>query len=1001
MGDVALRIKPPGMQWGILGEELYPGLLPEDFQCGADPWGFATCNFTLPRDPALPHPDLSSWTPCEAIEEGAVLFEGRVQETPSQGKGKLQVAGRGLQYALDDNPIDNCWMHSNLGDWVDTRTLPGADLAAYPARPIVEVGNVIRIGWPTGTPYQIFTGVGVTLDLGPNRRARGVMAYASMSNPTGAFAMYIRGSNTIGSGFVGDSSSYGTQANGTLSADIYQISGWGGGSFGGVFGFNKAVAFGTPLVCRYIHLFLYAPASSGTTGADHILTVNNITVFGNERDMGVGKDTTGQNTLRSNLRASEVVRDAVRLGAPKIVVADSEPEEFADEVRAISGTPLLALPAIVSESGPARWWRSSKVDSSGFGGNLVTGSGGVDPAIDQTPGPLTAESEAAASKYMRFNGSNSYLTTPSLYAWDFTIFLLFRTSATQGTSGFGNEESGAGIVALGNTAATPAAGFLNCLMGISGGVPFVKLVDPSGNPLVYSFGAKNDGKWHSFCFGRFYRSGNTVVGVDLGSGVDDEAHFADGNYPNLNHAPAANWHIGAKIVSGIFNGDLAEIAVFPHLLSTQQMRDLHRAALARVASPVKRTLLCLPSLSTSEPRTPREVCEGVNTYHRYLMKVGSGAQLHFRPQPTVPKFVLTQAAVDRFLDASLNSGDEQYSRVLVVGNDTAGRPVQIERVAGQLSGARLVPTIDHLTHRNPDAEAAGTAGWRSDWALADTIRSTTTPTPRSGAACIWSRPGSPVGAGRLAGLFGYFDGTFLMGRRYRLSVWLKADAAAGGNPYDPMVVRFGKRSANDFAQFNGTWSTSYQQVVLEWIPKRTYVAAWNVTNSTGIGPWLEVVTPRVGDGGIPISTIGAVADDLTLQIYQGTSSLDRNNDLRTKIITFDFPIVDSVATALADAFLMTHQRVPLRGSVPVGPGDVQDFKTGAPVHPSRLLDNVGELLHLPGLPDPDTGGVGRDGIITAIPNYKPATGEAEVAIDNQRDNFETMLARMALLGVGK
>jgi hypothetical protein len=78
------------------------------------------------------------------------------------------------------------------------------------------------------------------------------------------------------------------------------------------------------------------------------------------------------------------------------------------------------------------------------------------------------------------------------------------------------------------------------------------------------------------------------------------------------------------------------------------------------------------------------------------------------------------------------------------------------------------------------------------------------------------------------------------------------------------------------------------------------------------------------------------------------------------------------------------------------PGGLRTIGISTGVHPSKLLTDTGELIRFSDRVDPDTGALGRDGRIASV-SYDHSTETATVAIDNERRNFEAMLARLSAL----
>jgi hypothetical protein len=128
----------------------------------------------------------------------------------------------------------------------------------------------------------------------------------------------------------------------------------------------------------------------------------------------------------------------------------------------------------------------------------------------------------------------------------------------------------------------------------------------------------------------------------------------------------------------------------------------------------------------------------------------------------------------------------------------------------------------------------------------------------------------------------------------------------------------------------------------------------------------------------------------------GTTLVDRRGFTRTKELQIGSALMTALANQLGDVFLATHARTPLKGSLDIQPGGLRSVATDEPIHPSELLNNTTELIRLSHLIDPDTGAVGRDGIIESV-SYSEETETASVQLDNDRNSFEQLLQRMAVV----
>jgi len=225
-------------------------------------------------------------------------------------------------------------------------------------------------------------------------------------------------------------------------------------------------------------------------------------------------------------------------------------------------------------------------------------------------------------------------------------------------------------------------------------------------------------------------------------------------------------------------------------------------------------------------RSPREYITAVNSYHNYVSKVGPGRKFIFSPRPATPSTVVGNWGGSAFSDASANSGDEIYSKVVVEGTGPNGQAVRSPRYAGATAdGAMMVSDITSATVANPDFEANANNWYRSPnyWLVASGfpggfVRQNNTLLAGSYTA-QWQPPplDSSVGNTHLTGSLkaGY---TFKAGTAYILSMLVQPDVD-GHFP----TVRFGDLANS--GNYGTTWAKTtsgdqqIRQVSVAWVPK--------------------------------------------------------------------------------------------------------------------------------------------------------------------------------------
>jgi hypothetical protein len=175
-------------------------------------------------------------------------------------------------------------------------------------------------------------------------------------------------------------------------------------------------------------------------------------------------------------------------------------------------------------------------------------------------------------------------------------------------------------------------------------------------------------------------------------------------------------------------------------------------------------------------------------------------------------------------------------------------------------------------------------------------------------------------------------------------------------------------------------ANQWEQFEIRWTAPETYDGSDvyfaiqpRISSPTGVNYWYDDFTIYT-----PIPTL-----------------LDRLGRSRTATLAINSPLTTEAAKQLGDVFLSLKSRTPFRGSWKVqGDGRVCSAGDGAPRHPAEMLLETTELVRFLNIIDPDTGGVGRDGVIDTV-SYSHDDRSASVSIDNTRNDFEALLARLA------
>lgn len=260
--EATVLLKPPGGTWEAVAGGEARGVVPEGLTCSANEGGPDSMSFAVRRDPSIEWPDLAAFNQCEVQIDGSPVWGGRVWEAPQMAGAEdiIQVQGRGWQYHMDDDPVDVYFVHTDLGEWRDMKTLPQTNLFGAPVAGYVSAGQGATIfGWQNGAFAINNTGVGITLDLGPNRVAKRVVVEFEKVNAH-VFAEIHCKATDDGDPFTGGGASF------AFSTSFNTITSPASGTFS--------------TARRYVHLFMYrVDGISSTLAAEYMFRALSIKVF--------------------------------------------------------------------------------------------------------------------------------------------------------------------------------------------------------------------------------------------------------------------------------------------------------------------------------------------------------------------------------------------------------------------------------------------------------------------------------------------------------------------------------------------------------------------------------------------------------------------------------------------------------------------------------------------------------------------------------------------------
>ena len=276
--DVSVRLQALDGFWEVCGSDHARGIIPENVELRSDQWGSSRATFDLRRNPKEFWPDIGAFTPVEIEVGGTIVWSGRVSETPVRDStdSVISVQCEGWQAHLDDDLYERIYVHTNLTEWKDARSAPGATLTTLVAAPQVQVGDgVLSLTYQNGTAAA--GKAAAILDLGPNSTAARVVIDWSLT--AGA------ATRSLSFGF-GASSDASAATLDTISSSTSAVS--------GTYSYTLSTAR------RY--LFLIHAASGHTPSADEVAKFTSIQVFAS---------TAYESGASSVLKSDQVVTDAL------------------------------------------------------------------------------------------------------------------------------------------------------------------------------------------------------------------------------------------------------------------------------------------------------------------------------------------------------------------------------------------------------------------------------------------------------------------------------------------------------------------------------------------------------------------------------------------------------------------------------------------------------------------------------------------------------------------
>lgn len=183
--------------------------------------------------------------------------------------------------------------------------------------------------------------------------------------------------------------------------------------------------------------------------------------------------------------------------------------------------------------------------------------------------------------------------------------------------------------------------------------------------------------------------------------------------------------------------------------------------------------------------------------------------------------------------------------------------------------------------------------------------------------------------------------------------------------------------------------------------RRLFFLPYPTAARYAVGDWpgcdISGVSPAAGTEVYNrVAVEGQTPDGETLRTTRSAPSpiLDRLGRTRWGKLTIGVPVGDITDLEfIGDAWLTERARTPLKGEAIVTGYGLRAAGSGHPMHASRALLGHGERARIMHLLNPDTGGLGIDGIITNVA-YDDDGQRATLTLDDDAKRLDYLLARV-------
>lgn len=1021
-----LRVQTLGGTWETLGVDRFPGIWPTDINPTYTDAGPDSLSFSIARPSSIVHTDLLPYTPLEMVAGGQTVWGGYTLQAPPGGTGQTtQVTCLGWQHYLEEDPRPAVYIHRDMSDWVDARTLPDVLLSTHQANAQVEIGGTIRCAFPQGGTFVAGAAAAAVLDLGPNLRARSLgWANETDGATTGATAVvYIMGHDTP---------FWGTTGNGRedfVAGSAFSAS-------------HQFASFDTLSVTnphRYITVMLWSGAG-GTFGAeDCYVRFTRLNIAAIPTYLSSVDPSYSPSTGYSSLHADTVIKDQ----ASKLPLLSTDQSQIAS----------------VSFNIPSAYWRDDTTARQIM--DAVNDYHGYQLGVDAQkraffkPQPATPTLQVrTVDRGVTFqdrstndgtelynhvsvtgqDGSGQNLRVDRYtanYPYLSSTFVDITSASCANPSG--DVDASGWTVSTGTSAPVRSTTTFHSSPGSLSTTPAGTLTGTSiSYPLTGTFRADvtyratiwvNDptSTSHTFKFGVASPSVDSAT-VAATPPINTWTQYQV-TWTPLADTTSAIVLVDHALISGaawfvddVFIEEQKQIPAFPvietdvvpvfGINSNMQQPDNPRAG----GGALNWTMT-----TGNYGGTPST---GVPTFDPGFVEdqsfsFDSGASMHFvhtagghpsHVRVNADKFgvsggqVFKQGQTYRF--AVMHSGTGVTLTFGDTGASDSAATAFGATAAGvwQLISVDWTPTGDRTAASTSFSPSVGGNYWLDSPYLqikrgyglanpsADVDASNWTGATRTTTAGQFhSTPGAfllTAGTEAVANM-GTFDNTvFKAGVPYVLKFRRMTTVSGGAMQW---TFTFGNRPGGDFAQLQRvlTSSAAYTAEEVVWVP-RSDTAIANVK--------FYAIATALGNASVTVAAL-----DTFTMVTRLAHILDRRGRVRTFNLQIPVPTDQDTMDILAKAWLLAHRSMPLKGQLTVTSDDAIVDNRGNPISRDRLGQYAGGMIRLLDVSDPEAAVQARDAIITTVSGMDTVT----LDLDNTPKGLDQLIARLGVLQAGR